>query len=467
MPPRTRTKDPVDRTDAWAVIGAGAHGLAAVKALREQGIAVQGYEREDDLGGNWNERATNSRVYPSTHLISSKAFTAYPDFPMPDSYPDYPHQRQAHTYFSRYADHFGLREDIRFGTEVVRVEPYVGPDGVTRWDVTTKSGRKTMTERFEGVVIANGHNWNPKMPDYPALDDFRAQGGTVLHSADYKGPEVLRDKRVLVVGAGNTGCDLAVESAQQAAQTFHSMRRGYYFNPKFTQGSPSDQVNDRLLLLRVPLPVRRALYKATHAVVIGNYAKLGLRVPDHKFYETHPIVNSLLVYYVGQGDISPRPDIARFEGRTAVFADDTRAEVDLVLLCTGYLVDFGFLDAHAHLNWRDTHPHLFQHIFTPAHDTLAVSGLIQPDSGQWCLAHWQAVTIATFARARRDRPEAAAAFFARVGEHADARFTGGTTYKESSRHYYEVQHQDYLASLEHTINELEGSRPYVPAGGSS
>jgi hypothetical protein len=83
------------------------------------------------------------------------------------------------------------------------------------------------------------------------------------------------------------------------------------------------------------------------------------------------------------------------------------------------------------------------------------------------LAHWQAVTIATFARARRDRPEAAAAFFARVGEHADARFTGGTTYKESSRHYYEVQHQDYLASLEHTINELEGSRPYVPAGGPS
>ena len=442
--------EPVDRGDAWAVVGAGPHGLSALKALRQHGIAADGFERAADLGGNWNFGAPNSRVYESTHLISSKPFTQFPDFPMPDSYPDYPSHRQVKEYFGRYADHFGLRQAISFGTEVVRAVPV---EGGASWHLTVRdvvSSAET-TYRYAGIAVANGHNWNPKVPEYAGIEEFR---GEVIHSADYKGADVLRGRRVLVVGAGNTGCDVAVESAQNAAHTWHSTRRGYYYNPKYAMGRPSDQVADSLLALRVPLAVRRALFSATLKVTVGDLAKFGLKRPDHQFFETHPIVNQQLVYYVGHGDITPADDIARFDSDGAVFTDGSRADVDLVVFCTGYLVTFPFLDEQW-LNWKGDHPQLALQMFTPSYDNLVVTGLIQPDSGQWTLAHWQGMLLARVAEARRTRPAAARSFLAHAAAEAERRFSAGVHYADSTRHYYEVAHQDYLQALQHAIVELE------------
>ena len=328
-PASARRRTAVDRGGAWCVVGAGPHGLSALKALLQHGIDADGYERASDLGGNWNFGAPTSRVYESTHLISSKPFTQFPDFPMPDSYPDYPNHRQVKEYFDRYADHFGLRDRIAFGTEVVKAEPV---DDGAAWLVTVKAGRKQTTYRYAGLVVANGHNWNPKVPAYAGLEDFR---GTVLHSADYKGPDVLRGKRVLVVGAGNTGCDVAVESAQNAARTWHSTRRGYYYNPKFLMGKPSDQTADSLLALRIPLPLRRVLFATSLKLTVGDFAKYGLKRPDHKFFETHPIVNQQLVYYVGQGDIAPVDDVARFDAVGKVVKVDAKKQVVSVSLGLG------------------------------------------------------------------------------------------------------------------------------------
>ena len=444
-----------DRTGAYAVIGAGPHGLSALKALLQNGIDADGFERESEVGGNWNYGAQNSRVYHSTHLISSKPFTQFPDFPMPDRFPDYPSHYQVKEYFTSYARHFGLDERIAFSTDVVAVEP-VGA-GAT-WLVVTRdrlTGEQVRTE-YAGVVIANGHNWNPKTPQYPGQDEFR---GEIIHSADYKGADVLRGRRVLVVGAGNTGCDVAVESAQNAAHTWHSTRRGYYYNPKYAMGRPSDQTADLLLAMRLPLALRRAMFKGTLRLTVGDFAKFGLKKPDHKFFETHPIVNQQLVYYVGHGDITPADDIERFDGDGVVFTDGTRADVDLVVFCTGYLVRFPFLtDAEEHLHWAEDHPQLALQIFTPSHQNLFVSGLIQPDSGQWTLAHWQGVTIARFLEARADRPAVARRFFDGVAAHAERRFGAGTHYKDSSRHYYEVAHQEYLAALQTAIHDLEAAR---------
>jgi len=243
--------------DRWAVIGAGPHGLAATKALGQLGIEVEGFERSDDVGGNWNFHGETSRVYQSTHLISTKPFTQFPDFPMPDAYPDYPSHWQVHAYLRSYADHFGLRERIHFRSEVTAVESE--PSG--GWQVTwqNRANGEHTQQRFAGVVIANGHNWVPKMPQYPGLESFT---GELRHSADYKSADMLRGRRVLVIGAGNTGCDIAVEAAQHAGSVLHSTRRGYYYNPKYALGRPSDQTADLLLALRVPLSVRRAMYKA-------------------------------------------------------------------------------------------------------------------------------------------------------------------------------------------------------------
>ncbi len=448
-----RRPEPVDRGGAWCVVGAGVHGLSALKALHQHGIEADAFEREDEVGGNWNYGAENSRVYASTHLISSKPFTQLPDFPMPDAYPDYPNHRQVLEYFRRYADHFGLRPAIRFHHEVVRAVPV---EGTTSWDLTV-SDRLTGAEatyRYAGLVVANGHNWFPKMPAYPGQDSF---AGEIIHSAGYKSADILRGRRVLVVGAGNTGCDIAVESAQNAEHTWHSTRRGYYYNPKFAMGRPSDQVADSLLALRLPLAVRRALFGLTLKLTVGDVTKFGLQKPDHKFFETHPIVNQQLVYYVGHGDITPVRDITAFDAEGAVFADGSRADVDLVVFATGYLARFPFLDDSL-LNRREDHPQLFLQMFSPAHPTLVVSGLIQPDSGQWTLAHWQGILAARVAEARRDRPAAAAAFASRAQSEADRRFTAGVDYKDSTRHYFEVAHQEYLAELQRAIHQLEEAR---------
>ena len=446
------TQEPafVDRGGAWCVVGAGPHGLSALKALLQNGVDADGYERESDVGGNWNYGAENSRVYESTHLISSKPFTQFPDFPMPDSYPDYPSHRQVKEYFGRYADHFGLRNRIRFGHDVVRALPV---DGGSAWDVTVRDrvSAQEATYRYAGLVVGNGHNWSPKVPQYPGQEAF---AGEILHSADYKGAAVLRGRRVLVVGAGNTGCDVAVEGAQNAERTWHSTRRGYYYNPKYMTGRPSDQVADSLLAFRLPLVVRRVLFKASLGIAVGDLTKFGLQKPDHAFFETHPIVNQQLVYYVGQGDITPARDIAHFDADGAVFVDGSRADLDLVVFCTGYLVRFPFLE-QGWLNWKDDHPHLFLQMFTPSFDNLVVTGLIQPDSGQWTLAHWQGILIARVAESLRTRPALARGFLGRAAAEADRRYSAGAHYKDSTRHYYEVAHQDYLRALQDAIHELE------------
>ena len=447
--------DVVDRGGAWAVVGAGPHGLSALKNLLELGLDADGFERDTDLGGNWNFHAENSRVYESTHLISTKPFTQFPDFPMPDAYPDYPSHWQVHRYFRSYAEHFGLLDHLAFNSEVVSVTPVAGE----RWDVTVRdreSGVET-TGQYAGVVIANGHNWWPKIPQYPGQDTFT---GEIKHSADYKSADVVRGKRVLVVGAGNTGCDVAVESAQNAKETFHSTRRGYYYNPKYAFGRPSDQTADLLLALRLPLALRRVMFKSVLRLTVGDFEKFGLRKPDHEFFETHPIVNQQLVYYVGHGDIQPKPDIDRFDGSTVYFEDGTSAEIDVIVFCTGYLAHFPFLD-DSYLNPEGDHPVLARQIFTPATPTLAVSGLIQPDSGQWTIAHWQGMLIATYAALRAQDPVAAQRFYDAIVSETGVRFTGGAEYKDSTRHYYEIAHQEYLRAIERDLQRLESITPAI------
>lgn len=424
------------------------HGLAALKALLQCGVPARGFEAQAEVGGNWNFGAGNSRVYETTKMISSKPFTQLPDFPMPDSYPDYPSHSQVQEYFTAYASHFGLYDRITFGAEVVRVE-MTEPGVLVTWrDLVSAQMHKQL---HAGVVIANGHNWHPKVPEVPGLDGF---AGTVLHSADYKCADVLVGKRVLVVGAGNTGCDIAVEAAQRAEVTLHSSRRGYFYNPKFVFGRPSDQVADLLLALHVPLPLRRLLFRLTLAVTVGDLTRYGAQSPDHQFFETHPIVNQQWPYYLGHGDITAKPDLVAFDGKVAVFSDDTRAEIDLVVFATGYLATFPFVDPEL-LAIRDGRPSLGRQMFTPNDPRVVVSGLIQPDSGQWTLAHWQGMLAGKYAQVLRDHPTAAHSFHEQISAEAERRFSGGAYYADSTRHFFEVAHQDYLRALEQDLHVLE------------
>ncbi len=435
-----------DRGRAVCVIGAGASGLVAIKNLREHGFAVDCYERETGVGGAWNWRHDRSPVYASAHLVSSKPFTQFPDFPMPDDWPDYPHHSQVHAYLERYAEHFGLREHIWFGSEVVRVEPAEGE----HWDVTTRVGQRERTSRYAAVVLANGHNWSPKMPSYDGLAEYR---GEVIHASAYKDAAQLRGRRVLVIGAGNTGCDIAVEAAQQAAECWHSTRRGYWYAPKFVGGRPADQLGDRLLALRLPLRLRQWLLQRILRRRVGDLTRFGMPAPDHKLFETHPIVNSQLVYYVGHGGIRPVPDVARFERGAVVLASGQSIEPDLVVMATGYLPRFEFLAPEVLNVDAEGRPRLYLHAFARRHPTLAVTGLVQPDSGVFAVAHWQAVAVARWLRLRESDPGRAAAFWRQAAVAPDQRFTAARL-KDSTRHWFEINHVDYLRALQRTLDRL-------------
>jgi len=435
--PETATPDYGQR---YCVIGAGSSGITVAKNFKQAGIAFDVFEREDGVGGNWYYGKSNSSIYRSTHLISSKPLTEYTDFPMPAEYPDYPSQEQVLEYFRSYVRHFDLQAHIAFNTSVERVER--AEDG--HWDVTLSTGE---TRRYAGVVICNGHNWLPKYPDYPG--EFT---GAKVHSGEYKTPEALVGKRVLVIGAGNSGCDIAVESAQNATQTFHSTRRGYHYMPKYFLGRPVDQTGEQLLELHVPLGVRRLVGKFVYRLTVGDLSRFGVPRPDHKLFETHPIVNSQMPYYVGQGDILPKPDVKEYQGDRVIFGDGSSEQVDVIVYATGYRIVFPFMDT-AHLNWRHDHPSLYLNVFHPEYDNLFVVGLIQPDSGQWGLEDYQAQAVAAFIQAQQTKSGKARRFRA-LKRRGQENYSGGVKYKESTRHYVEVEHFSYRRRLRQAIAQL-------------
>jgi cation diffusion facilitator CzcD-associated flavoprotein CzcO len=422
------------------VIGAGAAGLAAARHLAAASIPFKVIERERDVGGLWDASLPHSPVYRSAHLISSKPLTEFPDFPMPGSYPDYPNHAQALEYLRSYASAFGLYDHIRFGQVVERAERVEGAG----WRVTFGGGA---TRDYAGLVVAAGIHWVPNTPEVPGTFE-----GEAIHSCRYKTPEIFRGKRVLVVGAGNSGCDIAVEAAQHAERTYLSVRRGYYYIPKYAFGRPIDQVGELSLKLRVPLSIRRPLNELLLRAVVGRPEQFGLPRPDHKLLESHPIVNSQLLLALGQGDVEPKPDVARLEGREVRFKDGTSEPIDLIVYATGYHVSFPFLDP-GHLSSADGRPDFYLHVFHPQYDDLFILGMIMPDSGVWPLMDLQARAVAGYLQASR----AGGAEIRRVRAMKAGRppdLGGGIRYVKSERHRFEVEHSSYARRLRRLIGQL-------------
>ena len=439
-----------DRGSAVCVIGGGSSGLTAVKNLREHGFEVDCYERDTDIGGGWHPGSTRSHVYAGLHTVSSKPFTQFPDFPMPDDYPDYPDHRRVLAYFRRYAEHFGLREHVWFGTEVVSARV----TDADRWEVTVRGtgGGPSRTLRYAAVVVANGHLWQPYRPEFVGEELFN---GEIIHSADYSDPARLRGKRVLVVGSGNSGCDLAVAAAQQADKTWHSIRTADWITPKYLLGRPADQLDDLTRALRLPLWYRRLTYRMLLRFTVGRPERFGLKRPSYRPFASHPLVNSQLTYHLGHGDINPVPDIAEFTSTGVRFSDGSSADPQLVVLATGYRSSFDFLKPD-YFGGDEERPRLFLNILNPGYPTLFAAGLIDPDSGQFGLVHWQTVLIAKMLRARLTGSPAADLLLRRAERDIDRRYTQ-TRPLAGRRHRFEVGHVKYLAAIESALKSLENA----------
>ncbi|MGI9383916.1 MAG: flavin-containing monooxygenase [Methyloligellaceae bacterium] len=366
----------------YCVIGAGASGLAVAKNFKQLGIPFECLEREADIGGVWNFDTPSGVVYETTHMLSSKEHTAFEDFPMPDDYPMYPCHKLSLAYLRQYAEQFGLLDSIEFGKSVERVE--VGDDG---WRVQIAG--EAQERVYAGLVLANGHHDKPRRPNYEG-----AFAGDIMHSRDYRSPTQLQGKRVLVVGAGNSGADIATDASHHAAEAYLSMRRGNYFVSKYTLGLPTDDVIEYLERLRLPRWLKKRFYGLSNWVLFGPPSRYGLPKPTHNVIDTHPTVNSELPSQVAHGRVTVKPDIAAFSGTGVRFMDGTHAEVDLVVFATGYQMSFPFIDDQLIMG-ADGRPNLFLNAFHRDRNDFFVAGLVQANGSMWRLADYQAQLIAS------------------------------------------------------------------------
>ncbi|RRO18787.1 NAD(P)/FAD-dependent oxidoreductase [Saccharopolyspora rhizosphaerae] len=427
------------------MIGAGPSGLAAARNLQRFGIPWQGYELADGVGGLWDARAPRSTVYDSAHLISSKTTTQFTEFPMDDAVADYPSHRELLAYFRAFAEHFDLEAGFRFGTEVTRVQPADGGG----YEVTTSGPEGERTQHHTGVLLANGTLSEPHVPTFPGHFD-----GELLHTSAYKSPTIFAGKRVLIIGAGNSGCDIAVDAVHHAAAVDISVRRGYHFVPKYLFGKPSDTLNQGRPL---PAKIKQALDSRVLRLFTGDPTRFGFPEPDHKLYESHPIVNSLVLHHLGHGDLSVRADVERFDGSSVVFRDGVRREYDMIVLATGYRLHYPFIDRQL-LRWNPpAAPDLYLNILNPDQPDLFVLGMIEASGIGWQGRYEQAELVASSLRARTERPAAAAALQSRArGPRPD--LSGGYRYLGVERMAYYVNKDAYRRAVRREIDAL-GLRP--------
>ena len=379
-------------TKAVCVIGAGSSGIAACQVLQARRIEFDCFEIGSEVGGNWRYMNDNglSSAYLSLHINTSRRRMAYATYPMPEDYPDYPSHFQIAQYFDDYVDHFGFRDRIRFRTEVTRVEPTEEGGWGVSWRGRDYGEEGTAT--YGAVFVANGHHWDARWPEppYPGQDAFE---GEQLHVHDYKTPEVLEGKRVLVLGIGNSACDIAVEASRIAERTLLAMRRGAWVVPKYLAGRPTDELGGALLS-QLPIGVIRRMLALQLRQTVGTPMDYGLPEPDHRLTEAHPTVSSDLLPRLGHGDIAVKPNIAGFPGgRTIRFVDGSEEEVDLAIYCTGYKITFPFLDQDL-IAAPDNRIPLYRRVVSPDHPGLYFIGLIQPLGAIMPLAEAQSEWIA-------------------------------------------------------------------------
>lgn len=381
-------------TKKVCVIGAGPSGITAAKNLKDEGMEVVVYDLGTEVGGNWvfTEEIGHSSVFETTHIISSKTLSEYADFPMPASYPDYPSHRHLAAYFQDYAKNFNLYPLIRFRTLVKKCERL--SDG--KWEVTVEQDGVTSADLFDAIAVCNGHHWQPRMPEYPGSFD-----GEFIHSHEVKRFSRFAGKRVLVIGGGNSACDVAVESSRVAATVDMSWRRGYWIAPKFMMGKPADVFSTKIHWLP------RFLWQKLSALSLyfrnGKNSDYGLPEPEGPLGSHHPTINEDLFFTIRHGKIKPRADIASLHGHEVHFKDGSKGNYDIIVACTGYVIAHPFFDKTL-IDYSEGEVPLWLRMMHPEITNIYFIGLFQPLGCIWPGSELQSKIMARELAGKWQRP---------------------------------------------------------------
>lgn len=436
---RARTRlvtEPPSYQRKYCLVGAGPSGLIMARSLLREGVPFDWFERHSDVGGIWDMDNPGSPMYESAHFISSRYTSGFYGFPMGPELPDYPSWRQIRDYIRDFATTYGLYEHVSLSTAVTRAEPLPGD----RWAVTVSSGE---TRTYDGLILAPGVTWHASSPELSGIETF---SGTVRHAVTFRDGEELRGKRVLVVGAGNSGVDIASDAARYADQAFLSVRRGYRFVPKHLFGLPTDAVLGGLL---APPPGVSLSANPNELVdsLVGDLTRLGLPKPDHDLLTSHPIMNTQVLHYLAHGDLIAKPDVLRLSGSHVEFLDGSSEQVDEVILATGYSYAMPFLDESL-FEWRSGHPQLYLNVFSRTSPSLYVLGFVEFADAAYKRFDEMAQLILIDLRARETGHRHLEIGDLKREDRPDLR--GGVAYLDSPRHANYVNstaYQAYLAEL--------------------
>ena len=412
-----------------AVIGAGAAGLSAAKHLVAAGVAVTVFEMGSYIGGLWvyENDSGLSPAYASLHLNSENRVTAYSDFPFPPDAPLYPDHRAVARYLQDYADRFDLRRLIRFNSTVAAVEPDGGG-----WRVRLADRSE---HRFDAVVVASGHQGVPKHPSFAA--DFT---GEYLHAHAYRTPDRFRDKNVLVVGVGNSACDIAADICTVTASTTMAARSPVLLMPRMILGVPTSRVLARIERRWMPWAVRRRIRETIARIAHGRMEQWGFVTPKTR---THPAGHHLLMAQFVWGRVRARPGIAAVSGMDVRFMDGTTERYDTIIAATGYDVDLPFLSQElspVRGQWLD----LYKRVVRPGVPGLYFLGFFNvTGGGNIRMMDDQAAWVADLVAGRAGLPDQPTMEADILRERARIK----TLYPDSARYGLELDPVEYRASL--------------------
>jgi uncharacterized NAD(P)/FAD-binding protein YdhS len=432
------------------IIGAGASGIAVAKTLHQYGIPFDCFEKGSGIGGNWRYNNDNgvSSAYRSLHINTNRMVMAYSDYPMPTDYPMFPHHSQIIRYFDSYVDHFGVRNKITFNTEVTDVTRTA--DGTYR--VTTRpfgQGKEANSQirTYQHLIVANGHHWNPRLPDPPFPGTF---AGETIHSHDYKVPEQIIGKSLLVVGIGNSAVDIACEAARlHTGKVTISTRSGAYIMPNWLMGVPFDSLASPGTA-KLPMGLQRFLLNLSLRLAHGRQENYGVPTPDRPLMCEHPTVSQDLLNMAGRGLIRFKPNIERFEGHDVLFTDGTRDHFDMIVYATGYKVSFPFF-RDGFFNVEQTNDlQLYRRVVHPDFSGLYFVGLVQPLGAIMPLAETQAIWLAKLIGGEVRLPDRATMLRSIEQEALKV----SRRYKKSARHTLQVDFYPYKQSLEHEMKVM-------------
>jgi len=426
-----------------AIIGAGPAGLSTARALTLVGVPFTIFEKHADVGGIWDRTNEGSPMYRSAHFISSKTMSGHKGFPMPDTYPDYPSNAQLLSYIRSFAHHYDLYPHIQFNT---MVESVAFQDDV--WTINTVHDGQHHTQAYRWLVCASGTNWIPNRPSLKGEETFT---GEIMHSVGYDNSEFLKNKRVLIVGAGNSGVDIACDAAYMAQDAHISLRRGYHFIPKHIFGMPADVFAQKTST--GPMWLQQRFFGVLLRILNGDLTRLGLPKPDHKVLSSHPIMNTQILHYLQHGDLKPHPDIERLNGNTVYFVDNTTLEVDLIILATGYHWHLPYLPDHI-FNWHDDRPDLYLRMFNPRYPTIFVNGYVETNSGIYAMLDDMAYIIAKTIDSQLNDPATANRIQQAINQ-PEPDLSGNLNHVKSARHTGYVESAAFKQAMKDFRNQFD------------